>query len=200
MEASLEHYAPMRTLEPEEAQTMVEDGPPAAMVEQTLPLLSPVTLPDGPATDDAPAEDVAKPIAPLPIDGRERPLSLEGNGPFGSTTQDPADAPSSLQVRVSGRVQPQPATTAENVMSSVPDESQDKPDPDEEQFRSIYKDFLGIKRQCGESTDNITYERFVAKLKKNRAALLERYGCESVRFQVYVKDGKAALKATPIKD
>jgi hypothetical protein len=26
-----------------------------------------------------------------------------------------------------------------------------------------------------------------------------KYNCKSVKFQVYVKDGKAALKATPVK-
>ena len=50
-----------------------------------------------------------------------------------------------------------------------------------------------------DSADNITLDRFVAKLQKNRASLVERYGCKAVRFQVYVKDGKAALKATAIK-
>jgi hypothetical protein len=29
--------------------------------------------------------------------------------------------------------------------------------------------------------------------------LVEKYSCRTVRFQVYVKDGKAALKATPVK-
>jgi hypothetical protein len=27
-----------------------------------------------------------------------------------------------------------------------------------------------------------------------------KHGCRTVRFSVYVKDGKAALKATPIRD
>ncbi|HZA15077.1 MAG TPA: MXAN_5187 C-terminal domain-containing protein [Myxococcaceae bacterium] len=29
---------------------------------------------------------------------------------------------------------------------------------------------------------------------------MSRYNCRTVRFQVYVKEGKAALKATPVKD
>ena len=33
----------------------------------------------------------------------------------------------------------------------------------------------------------------------NRADLMQRTGCRDVKFTVYVKDGKAALKATPIK-
>ena len=29
---------------------------------------------------------------------------------------------------------------------------------------------------------------------------MAKTGCREVRFTVYVKDGKAALKATPVKD
>lgn len=70
----------------------------------------------------------------------------------------------------------------------------------EQYFDQIYKSFVSIKRQCGESIENLTYERFANKLRKNRAALLQRYKCKSVKFQVYIKDGKAAIKATPIKE
>ncbi len=40
----------------------------------------------------------------------------------------------------------------------------------------------------------------VAKLRKNKEQLVTKYNCKTVRFQVYVKEGKAALKATPVKD
>ena len=39
-----------------------------------------------------------------------------------------------------------------------------------------------------------------AKLAKNRDALTQKYACRTVRFQVYVKNGKAALKALPDHD
>ena len=35
---------------------------------------------------------------------------------------------------------------------------------------------------------------------RNRDDLIAKTGCREVRFTVYVKDGKAALKATPVKD
>ena len=38
-----------------------------------------------------------------------------------------------------------------------------------------------------------------AKLRKNREDLLARHHCRGVRFQVYVKEGKAAIKASAIK-
>jgi hypothetical protein len=74
------------------------------------------------------------------------------------------------------------------------------PAGEDEYYRQVYKDFVSIKRQCGENVSNLTFERFAEKLNKNRDALVARYGCKSVKFQVYIKDGKAALKATPVKD
>jgi hypothetical protein len=35
---------------------------------------------------------------------------------------------------------------------------------------------------------------------RNREDLITKTGCKEVKFTVYVKDGKAALKATPVKD
>lgn len=63
----------------------------------------------------------------------------------------------------------------------------------------LFKEFVATKEKCGESTEGLTLERFKRKLDLNRAALIARYSCRSVRFQVYIKHGKAALKATPIK-
>lgn len=72
-------------------------------------------------------------------------------------------------------------------------------DAETQHFRQIFEEFLATKRRCGEPSDNLTFERFAAKLRKNRDALIAKHGCQSVRFQVYVKDGKAALKASPIR-
>lgn len=72
-------------------------------------------------------------------------------------------------------------------------------DADESHFKEVFRDFLSIRAQCGEPSDGLTYERFAAKLRKNRDQLIEKYNCRTVRFQVYVKEGKAALKATPVR-
>jgi hypothetical protein len=71
-------------------------------------------------------------------------------------------------------------------------------DPTEMEFRQVYRDFIETKQACGESTEGITFDKFSGKLRSNRQQLISRYSCKSVKFQVYVKDGKAALKATPI--
>ena len=70
---------------------------------------------------------------------------------------------------------------------------------DEAQWRAVHEEFLRVRTGCGESVEGLTWERFRDKLRKNRDALAQKYACRTVRFQVYVKEGKAALKATPVR-
>ena len=67
-------------------------------------------------------------------------------------------------------------------------------------FKSVYDQFLAVKKSCNEPTTGLTYEKFSEKLVKNRDDLISKTGCREVRFTVYIKEGKAALKATPVKD
>jgi hypothetical protein len=68
------------------------------------------------------------------------------------------------------------------------------------EWRRVYEDFVATKQQCGEPTEGFTYEKFEKTLQKNQAALVKRHGAARVKFSVYVKEGKAALKASPIRD
>jgi hypothetical protein len=68
------------------------------------------------------------------------------------------------------------------------------------EWASVYDDFLRTKRQCGETTDGLSYDKFALTLAKNRDALIQRHGCKRVRFAVYIKEGHASLKATPVRD
>jgi len=74
------------------------------------------------------------------------------------------------------------------------------PADDTAMWLAVYEDFIRTKKQCGEATDGLTYEKFSHTLKKNRDALIQRHGCKRVKFSVYVKEGRASLKATPVKD
>lgn len=67
-------------------------------------------------------------------------------------------------------------------------------------FKQVFDQFLAVKKSCSEPTSGLTYDKFSEKLIKNRDDLKAKTGCREVRFTVYVKDGKAALKATPVKD
>lgn len=67
-------------------------------------------------------------------------------------------------------------------------------------FKQVFDQFVAVKKSCGEPTTGMTYEKFAEKLVRNRDELRVKTGAKEVRFTVYVKDGKAALKATPVKD
>ena len=68
-----------------------------------------------------------------------------------------------------------------------------------EDWRKVYEEFLALKKQCGEPTAPFTFEKFKRTLQGNKDALVARHNCSRVKFTVYVKDGKAALKASPVK-
>jgi hypothetical protein len=68
------------------------------------------------------------------------------------------------------------------------------------EWHQVYEAFLRTKRECSEPTDGLTFEKFQQTLKKNRDALMQRHGCKRVKFSVYVKEGRASLKATPVRD
>ena len=66
------------------------------------------------------------------------------------------------------------------------------------EWHAVFQDFVSLKQQCGESTDGFSYEKFEQTLKKKNEELITRHGAKRVKFSVYVKEGKAALKASPI--
>lgn len=70
---------------------------------------------------------------------------------------------------------------------------------DHAHFKETYERFLEMRKRCGEPTSDLAFDRFLQKLAKNREGLIKKYNCRTVRFQVYEKDGKAALKATPVR-
>jgi hypothetical protein len=71
---------------------------------------------------------------------------------------------------------------------------------DEEQhFEDTYKEFIATRERCGEPADGLTFERFRQKLLKSKEQLVLKHNAKGARFHVYVKDGKAALKASPLK-
>ena len=69
----------------------------------------------------------------------------------------------------------------------------------DEHVATIYEEYVATRERCGEAVGSLTLERFRAKLDANRQQLIAKYSCRSARFSVYVKDGKAAIKATPVR-
>jgi hypothetical protein len=75
----------------------------------------------------------------------------------------------------------------------------DGEDPDEAHFHETFEQFLALRAQTGEGPSAVSYEKFAAKLRKNRQDMREKHGARGVRFVVYVKEGKAAIKASAIR-
>lgn len=90
------------------------------------------------------------------------------------------------------------ARPAEPEASSVPAPAGDGSEGSD--WLQVYDDYVRTKKQCNESTDGLTFEKFQVTLKKNRDALMSRHGVKRVKFSVYVKEGKASLKATPVRE
>ncbi len=151
--------------------------------------------------------------APLPPPPEPRPLSAVHDDILGGHDPDEAQLVTlgNPAHDVGGMTPPPRATSSTSTLNvtampeSVLAESssivrqQSTPEGEELYFRQVYEDFIELKRKCGENTDSLTFEKFAAKLGQNRDQLIAKYACKAVRFQVYVKDGKAALKATPVK-
>lgn len=74
----------------------------------------------------------------------------------------------------------------------------DGAEDDEAHFRQVYEEFLAAKSTCGESTNGLTLEKFRQRLMDSRSQMIAKHGCRTVRFTVYVKDGKAALRSSPV--
>jgi hypothetical protein len=70
---------------------------------------------------------------------------------------------------------------------------------EQKHWREVYEQFVARKKECGEATENLTFEKFSTTLQKHKDQLIAKTGCRTVRFQVYIKEGKATLKATPVK-
>ena len=75
----------------------------------------------------------------------------------------------------------------------------DSDDPDEAHFRETFDQFMAMRAETGES-GTLSYDKFAAKLRQNREQLLSRGTAKSVRFTVYKKDGRAAIKASAIRN
>jgi hypothetical protein len=92
------------------------------------------------------------------------------------------------------------SSAASQSAGSGDDEANDgPPETEEEQWRRVYQEFISLKRQLGENTKKLTYDKFKGTLQRNKDALMKRHKCEQVKFRVYEKQGRAALKASPVK-
>lgn len=186
---------------PVPAPAYATPAPHAAPLAQTpVPEAAPTPVPQA-----APSYGLPPPVAaPKPLD----PFGMVSQGSphnsyYGEDNPDAtrvAAVPKELLQASANAMPSSSASFASRPLGVVPMVAAPAGDPDEEHFQAVFNDFVSTRASCGEPADGVTYEKFALKLRKNRDQLVQKYACRTVRFQVYVKDGKAALKATPVKD
>ena len=137
------------------------------------------------APTPAPVPMAARPAAPPQ---QSRPPAPHATPPRGSQPAPPAPV---------AHNQTQPLSLDDDILGGIAAPPEPAPDA---YFKQVYDQFVSVKKSCGENTSGLTFQKFAEKLVKNRDDLKSKTGCREVRFTVYVKDGKAALKATPVKD
>jgi len=129
----------------------------------------------------------------------EEPATAPPQQGWGSLIEDPTDKTAMPPPRATRPAEEPPQASVTLQDFSMPGLAGDEPDPDETHWRETYDKFRELKAQLGEPADRISFEKFAAKLKKNRTDLLAKHNCKGVRFSVYEKDGKAAIKASAIR-
>jgi hypothetical protein len=148
---------------------------------RSLPRRADEMPPSGPASAPPPAEPPPSPIAaPAPMRAQHMHRPTDEEEP---TMVAPRPAIADLQQA--------PAGDGARGDGAMEDE--------ETQWRRVYQEFVALKRKLGEPTQKLTYEKFRGTLQRNKDALMQRHHCQRVKFRVYEKQGRAALKASPVK-
>jgi hypothetical protein len=63
----------------------------------------------------------------------------------------------------------------------------------------IFADYRAAREKCGQSVERMDRAHIDAQIAKQREAIQARTGCRDVLFRVVVEDGRAKLKASPVK-
>jgi hypothetical protein len=118
-----------------------------------------------------------------------RPLPSAPATPFGPKAEKSGES------RV--EVEEPDATVVSKVPQDLLDASADGDDTAD--WPQVFEEFVRVKKANNEPAENLTFEKFQKTLRKHREALVAQHGCKKVKFTVYVKDNRAALKASPVK-
>jgi hypothetical protein len=158
------------------------------------PAVGPTKPPPVPAPKPPPPAVAMRSTAP--------PMSVRSGGPppSGATLVSSRAAPPIPKIHGANSNDDEDQTTVASVPADVLAQAAGAMVDENAEWRLVYEDFIRIKKQCGEPTDGLTFEKFSLTLKKNRDQLVDKHGCKRVKFSVYVKEGRASLKATPLKE
>jgi hypothetical protein len=112
---------------------------------------------------------------------------------------DPPTRPNAQLDDYDGFDEPEENTQVKHVPQSLIEASAPGEQGEEVHFREVFDQFVATQKECGAPVSGLTFDKFVKKLHNARDQVMKRHKAESVRFTVYVKEGRAALKASPVK-
>ncbi len=112
---------------------------------------------------------------------------------------DPPTRPNAQLDDYDGFDEPEENTQIKHVPQSLIEASAPGEQGEETHFREVFDQFVATQKECGASTSGLTFDKFVKKLHAARDQVIKRHDVAEVRFTVYVKEGRAALKASPVK-
>ena len=167
-------------------------GPPSAAIMAASLFGTPKAAPGLGAQPPALPPSFAAPPAASFTAPEPSPFVAPDPSPF---MAPPPPGAASLPVR--GAAPPLPTSKLAPKPSTSPSNGQD---PDHGHFSQVFEEYLVLRQRCGESVVGLSLEKFAAKLQSNRDQLISKHGCRSAQFTVYEKDGKAAIRAVPVRD
>ena len=116
-----------------------------------------------------------------------------------SGLNDPPTRPNAVVDSYSEHDEGEESTQVKHVPQELIEASAPAEQGEEVHFREVFQQFIATQEQCGASVTGLTFDKFVRKLHAARDQVMKRHNVPDVRFTVYVKEGRAALKASPVK-
>ena len=115
-----------------------------------------------------------------------------------SQPQLPVASPAKAQPAPSGPAKAESAEPGASREPTIHIAGTAPPEPlSENRLRSVYRAYVEAKRRCNEDTTRLSFDAVAASLKRQVPELLERHNARDVEYRVFVKDGKAILRAVP---
>jgi len=112
---------------------------------------------------------------------------------------DPPTRPNAMLDDYDGFDHPEESTQIKHVPQELIEASAPAVEGEETHFREVFDQFVATQKECGAPVSGLTFDKFVRKLHAARDQVMKRHNAPAVRFTVYVKEGRAALKASPVK-
>jgi hypothetical protein len=140
--------------------------------------------PPPPVVTKAPPKQETERPAPAPLPAEAAPPSAEAAKPERSKSTRPRKRPSQKDAPAVATEKHAPAAAhAKRRATTV-----------EKRTREIYNAYVQMRREAGESTANVTFDKLERSLSKQRDQLKEKHAGRDVDFEVVKKDGRTVIR------